>query len=253
MALVTKEFAPKKPWKQRGLIAAAAALAVGVVVIAVAPDGEVDEAESVTSAETTVSVTHTATAPANTAKGSLVAQIPSATKSPADSDWLTAAPQGVSWQRVDGVPLPFSASDGPTSIEGAVAEGYTRTPQGAALAAIQIAMRMLFSPDFESVVREQTAVTSTERDQLISARSGQPIINADAVTAATLQPAAFKVGAYSDQDATVYYAYPSQDGVYRIARMSVTWQDDDWKYTGRMSPDAPELPATADISSFTAF
>lgn len=250
MALVTKEFAPKKPWKQKGIIAAAAAVVAAVVVIVAVSGG--DETDSTTAADDTVAATSTTSAPTSTAKGSLVPQIPSAAKSSADPDWLTAAPQGISWQRVDGVPLPFSASDGPTRIEGAVAEGYTRSPQGAALAAIQIAMRLVFSPDFESVVTEQTAVSSDERQQLIAARAGQPVINAEAVTAATMQPAAFKIGAYTDTDATIYYAYPAQGGTYRIARMAVTWQDGDWKYTGRMSPDAPELPATADISSFTA-
>jgi hypothetical protein len=251
MALTTREFAPKKPWPRRvAPFGAGAAAVIIVAVIATSGDGGETPEAATTLTESSTTVTTPATTTA--AKGSLVPQTPAAAKSPVDADWLSAAPQNISWQRVDGVPLPFSASDGPSRIDGAVAEGYTHTPQGAAIAAIQIGMRMIFSPDFESVVNRQTAVSDTERTQLITARSGQPNLNAAAVTATTMQPSAFKIGSYTDTDATIYFAYPTASGTFRIARMAVTWTGGDWKYTGRMSPEAPELPDTTDLSAFTA-
>lgn len=251
MALVTKEFAPKRPLRQKAGIAAVIAAVAVTIGITLAGGDDGDQAAA-TAAESTTPAASSTTPTTSAAKGSLVPQQPGSVRSPGDPGWLTAAPQGISWQRVDGVPLPFSSSDGPTQIAGAVATGYSHTPQGATLAAIQIAMRMVYSPDFKDVVQAQTAVTPEERDQLIAARTGQPAINPDAVTAATLQPVAFKVGAYTDLDATIYYAYRAGDGLHRIARMAVTWQDGDWKYTGHMSPQAPALPPTSDISGFTA-
>lgn len=254
MALTTKEFAPKKWWQRRAFLVAtgAAFFAIGALTLPLFLAVNTSQ-ESATDLSSATATAGAPSVPSTTAaKGSLVPQIPDPAKSPSDADWLTAAPQGISWQRVDGVPLPFSSSDGPTRIDGAVAEGYTHSPQGAALAAIQIGMRMIYSPDFTSVVTRQTAITNTERDQLIQARTSQPSINSDAVLAATMQPVGFKIGAYSDTDATIYYAYRGQGQNHRIARMAVTWIDGDWKYTGRMSPQAPALPPTADISTFTA-
>lgn len=256
MALTTKKYAPTRPWRRTALLAATAVVAGGILAaIVLAPgDGGESALASATEETATSSLGSAASATSTTAlpKGSLVPQSPYAAKSPTDADWLTAAPQQISWQRVDGVPLPFSGSDGPSRIDGAIAQGYTRTPQGAVIAAIQIGMRLIFSPDFESVVSRQTAVTDSERQQLITARSSSPSIDAVSVNASTLQPAAFKIGAYTDTDATIYFAYPAATGTYRIARMAVTWSGGDWKYTGRMAPDAPQLPDTGDVSTFTA-
>lgn len=253
MALTTKEFAPRKPWRRRAIVGGCAAAAVIVAAVGLSGHGsETPPTDSVASPTSTGDATAAPTATPTTPKGSLVPQVPDAAKSPADADWLTAAPQQISWQRVDGVPLPFSASDGPSRIDGAVAEGYTRTPQGATIAAIQIGMRLIFSPDFETVVKRQTAVSDSEREQLIAARSAQPTLPVDAVMATTMQPVGFKIGSYTDSDATIYFAYRGQGETNRIARMAVTWSDGDWKYTGRMAPEAPQLPDTPDLSAFTS-
>ncbi|OXM18370.1 hypothetical protein CBI33_27035 [Rhodococcus erythropolis] len=255
MPLTTKQFAPKKSWREPAMIAAGAvAVLVAIFVMASACGGDNPPppvaAQGGDTAETASSGAATSTA-STVAKGSLVPQVPEPARSSSDADWLTRPPQGISWQRVDGVPLPFSASDGPTDISGALASGYTHTPQGAAVAALQISMRLIFSPDFAAVVNHQTSVSEDERRQLLTARSAQPSIDADAVGASTLQPAAFKVGDYSDAAATIYFAYPTQTGSYRVARTAVEWSGGDWKYTGRMSSSAPELPDTTDLSTFT--
>ena len=255
MALTTKEFRRTTP-RRRLLLVAAAVVAVAGVVAVVAAGG--DDSSAATDMSTGQAVpgaqSSSGTAiplPTTPAKGSLVPPAPVPERSAANADWLTAAPLGISWQRVDGVPLPFSASDGPTRIDGAVASGYSHTPQGAALACVQISMRMLYSPDFAAVIDRQTVFEPTERTQLLAARAAQPHLDPQAVAASTLQPKAFKIGAYTDSAATVYFAYPTQAGTYRIARMAVAWVDGDWKYTNRLSPDAPDLPDTGELPGFT--
>ncbi|MGW5317796.1 hypothetical protein [Nocardia thailandica] len=150
---------------------------------------------------------------------------------------------------MEGVPLPFTASDGPTAIDGAVASGYAHTPQGAAIAALQISMRMLYSPDFARVVAEQTDLPQSERSKILTARAANPRLAASAVQASTVQPAGFKLGAYSNESATVYYAYPRLDATYRVARMAVVWKDGDWRYTNRFGADAH--PDITDLTGFT--
>ncbi|MGY4102039.1 hypothetical protein ACW2Q0_21185 [Nocardia sp. R16R-3T] len=247
MPLTTREFRDKTPLtgvRRRYLVGAACAAALVLVTVALVGSGS-DGGNDATSTGTT---TGTTTVVTTTAKGSLVPQVP-VSRSPADPDWLTAAPQGVSWQRVDGAPLPFSGSDGPTRIDGAVAAGYAHTPQGAAIAALQISMRILYSPDFVRILDAQAAIPDADRLQIVTARNTQPRPDPAAVQASTVQPAGFKVGAYTGDAATVYYAYPRPSGSYRIARQAVVWRDGDWRYSSDLI--APALPEAADLTGFT--
>ncbi|MBF6253913.1 hypothetical protein IU414_18330 [Nocardia farcinica] len=250
MPLTTREFREKTPLagvRRPYLIGAAAAAALVLVtgIPLIGRDSGSGGQDLATAPGTSSSA---AAVPTTPAKGSLVPQVP-VNRSPADPDWLTAAPQGVSWQRVEGVPLPFSASDGPSRIDGAVAAGYSHTPQGAAIAALQISMRILYSPDYARILDAQAAISDGDRQQILTARSTQPRLDPVAVQASTVQPAGFKIGAYTGDAATVYYAYPRPSGSYRIARQAVVWRDGDWRYSSDLI--APALPETADLTGFT--
>ena len=186
--------------------------------------------------------------PTTAAKGSLVAPIP-VYRTPGDPDWLTAAPHGLSWQRVEGVPLLFTASDGPTRLDGAVAAGYSHTPQGAVVAALQISMRILYSPDYVRILDTQAAISDIDRRQILAARSTQPRLDPTAVAASTVQPVGFKIGTYTTDAATIYYAYPRASGAFRIARQTVVWREGDWRYSSELT--APALPEMAELTGFT--
>lgn len=83
--------------------------------------------------------------------------------SSADGDAVVVAPPtGLMWQRVYGEPLPFSTSDGPTSITASgVPEGFSHTPQGAVLAAYQIVERATWAPDTQNAaVLSSAAIVS---------------------------------------------------------------------------------------------
>lgn len=251
MSLTTKEFrdrslAPR--WRVVALIVAGVGVVVGTVVLT-GPQGDGRTEQAATGAPTS-SASGATTTPPTSGKGSLVPQAP-VNRPPTDPNWLTAAPTGLSWQRVDGVPLPFTASDGPSRIDGAVAAGYSHTPQGAAIAALQISMRMLYSPDYQQILDAQTAIPDEERAKIIAARSTQPRLDPAMVQRSTLQPAGFKVGAYDDASATIYYAYGRPNGQFRIARMAVVWREGDWKYSDELDAAAPQLPDAPDLNGFT--
>lgn len=239
MALTTKEFTQRTPdWRW-----IAAGVALIVVIAAVWTLGRNDSTSPAGTQQTT-------TAAAPTGKGSIVPQQPALIRAPSDPQWLNGAPHGISWQRVDGVPLPFSSSDGPARISGPVASGYSHTPQGAVMAAAQISFRLAWSPDFAAVVAAQTAVSDQTRQQLIDARSANPL-DPELISQYASAPAAFKIAEYTDAAATLWLAFPGQAGQFRFARCAVVWVDGDWKYSDQFSVMATPLPDSPSLDGFT--
>ena len=245
MSLTTKEFRNRRIDGRGWAIIAAIAVAVVVLALLVRSCGS-------DSTPTAGVAGPSALAPV-TAKGSLVPQVPHRTLTPADPDYLTAAPQGISWQRVDGVPLPFSATDGPTRITGAVTGGYSNSPQGAVLAAAQIAFRLAFSPDYQAVVDAQTDVSDATRQALITARSAGTQPDPQVLGQLAAAPVAFQVAAFADNHATVYLAYPRSDNEVRFSRSALVWEGGDWRYSDQFDSHAPPLPDGPLPATFTRF
>jgi hypothetical protein len=247
MGLTTKEFAERPPLK--GWLIAVLVLAV-MAVFAVA----VKSCSSDTDSGPDAGAAASSSVPQSSAKGSVLPQSPSLQRSPADADWLTAAPHRISWQRVDGIPFPFSDSDGPARITGAVATGYSHTPQGATLAAAHISFRLAWSPDFMAVLEQQTRVDEVTRQALISARSHSGAVDPEMVAAIAKAPVAFKVSSYTDTKAVVYLAFPTATNQYRFAPVAVVWADNDWKYSSELDPaTTAELPDSESLDGFTSF
>ncbi|WP_162904566.1 hypothetical protein [Gordonia rubripertincta] len=172
---------------------------------------------------------------------------------PADPEWLTAPPHRVSWQRVDGVPFPFSDSDGPARISGAIASGYSHTPQGAVLAAAHITFRLTWSPDYASVLVRQAAVSEATRRQLLAARDHGGTVDPALLSEVASAPAAFKIASYSDDRADLYLAFPSRSGNYRFAASTVVWADGDWKFSDQWDNEVtPPLPDSPSLTGFTS-
>ncbi|WP_045824995.1 hypothetical protein [Williamsia herbipolensis] len=246
MAMTTKEFRRRRLDGRGWAIIAALVVAVVVVTLLVRSCGTDPTSDS-------GALGQSSTAPMS-AKGSLVPQIPHRTLSPADPDYLTAAPKGISWQRVDGVPLPFSATDGPTRIQGAVTGGYSNSPQGAVLAAAQIAFRLAFSPDYQAVVDAQTDVSDATRTQLIAARAAGPQPDPALISQFASAPVAFRVSAFADNHATVYLAYPRTPGnQVRFSRSALIWEGGDWRYSDQFDSQSPPLPDAPLPATFTRF
>lgn len=245
MGLTTREFAERPPLK--GWMIAVGALLLLLVVALLAKGCGGDNASDVQGQDGNQPTQ------SQQGKGSVLPQRPQLQRSPHDRDWLTAAPHRISWQRVDGVPFPFSDSDGPMRIDGAVATGYSHTPQGAVLAAAHISFRLAWSPDYQAVLDAQTVVEDSTRTALISARSHSGSVDPEMIAAVAKAPTAFKVERYTPATATVYLAFSTESDKYRFAPVAVTWQDGDWKYSDALDASTPSLPDSDSLDGFTTF
>ena len=171
------------------------------------------------------------------------------TSSASDANPL-ARPTGLQWQRVYGAPAPFSRSDGPRTIgDDGIPTGMSRTPQGAAIAALQIASRMRFGPEADryAIIDQRIAGASAADKQglrddgdILSITIDTPELG-DVAANMVLVPAAFRVrtGHWSENAATVDIAYGPHEqtnpddendvqSVYYWQSLSTGWVDGEW-------------------------
>ena len=144
-------------------------------------------------------------------------------------------PQGLEWQKVYGVPMPFSTSDGPTSMStDGVPSGFSRTPQGAALATLQILMRFTYGPrEVRQAVLDSSVIGSAELKQIV--------LNAPSEPQYQTVPAAVQIleDRYSQDAASVRWMFgpfpapeefPTTDGtVYHGGAIPAVWEEGRWK------------------------
>ena len=177
---------------------------------------------------------------------------------------LISAGQGLTWTGFRGIALPTSASAGPRDTRGGLASGFTDTPRGALLAAINIAVRTaaqwgppIFKPTITRQVTGPDAQALLHADALAynqlraaaHARAGQPIGRAHAAEVA------WRFVAYTPAAATidVVTAGRGTNGarVLTVTRIEVIWQRGDWRVTAPPGGDWANS-ATA-ISSLTGY
>ncbi|MFD4356811.1 hypothetical protein ACFWPX_29965 [Nocardia sp. NPDC058518] len=136
-------------------------------------------------------------------------------------------PQGLMWQEVKPWVLPFSTSAGPARVEGPLAFGFQRSPQGAALAAWQIAWRAASSREnFDLFLARQAA---GEPQDFESMKATKDWDYSDRVSAAK-RPSAFRITGWQPSGfAVIQFAVPSTPGTWSVIALNVVWQDGDWK------------------------
>jgi len=173
-------------------------------------------------------------------------------KQPTDPDYLTAAPAAMRFQDVGGLTLPFSPVDGPLRVSGPIAAGYSHTPQGAVLAAMQLLPRIGFGPDYRQVVAEQVVADQAIRDQLISYRATHPQDNPAELAAQLTPPAGFRIESYAPDRATVVMLNRpgGNAGGFTAGRALVVWVDGDWKLPDNSSSTLSPVP---DSTGYTLF
>jgi hypothetical protein len=165
--------------------------------------------------------------------------------------WLIAAPGGIMWQRGwGGAALPFSRSDGPTTVAGGIASGFAHTPQGAGLAAADAMARALAAPDG---VWQQVIATRFLGDQaaLIARYARSRADTADAAKYVVV-PAGFKVVDYRDDFTVVQIGLRTPQGQAAYSSWPMAWADDDWRVRIPDDPDALWAPSTP-VSSLADF
>ncbi|MGX1598954.1 hypothetical protein ACWIDS_18055 [Dietzia maris] len=168
-----------------------------------------------------------------------------------------SAPADLTWRNVAGLKVPTSRADGPARTS--PPQGYSHTPQGAALAAANGQAALATAPDstWPEVVRTVTA-PGPGRDQWAQARVLMSVSGAvDPSVAATFT--AFKITDYSPEKAIVLLATSTppapgeQEPLLTAYPVQVAWTGADWKLvlpTQQDDIDAAEIQA---LDGFTTW
>ncbi|HEU5023622.1 MAG TPA: hypothetical protein VFV01_01750 [Spirillospora sp.] len=157
---------------------------------------------------------------------------------------LVSAPpvsfSGMAWRDYHGVVLPYSAGDGPRIVRGDLASGFARTPLGALLAAVHVAVRAnaQWGPKvFEPTIEDQ--VVGPDAASLLAATQGQydkqrgHLRGGEALGRAYAVLEGFRWQGYSSDTASLdlVSAGPGDSDVTAraVTRLQLQWRDDDWR------------------------
>lgn len=166
-------------------------------------------------------------------------------------DTMTA-PENARWANVAGVLAPVESTDGPFAQQ-PVLHSYTRTPQGAAVAAINGQIAMATADDNLWPAVSRTLLAPGEgRDQWAQARSLVSIAPGTYQhTPATIQ--GYYVADYSEDKATVVVAanYP-QEGLAAYP-VQVEWIAEDWKIVVPDQENTVDMTKLDTLDGFVPF
>ncbi|MRH92912.1 hypothetical protein GFY24_36780 [Nocardia sp. SYP-A9097] len=158
----------------------------------------------------------------------------------------TRAPVDVHWEAFQGIQLPIGAHDGPTKL-GTTASGYSHTPQGAALAAINHTVRISLAPDgVWPDVAAQALMPGPAKDSWVLSRA-QISITAPANPIVAPRISGYKFVAYTatKADVTIYTTYT--DASIAATLQTVEWSADDWRLDlpdpNSKTPTVQSIPA----------
>ena len=174
---------------------------------------------------------------------------------------------GLRWSDYHGVRLPSSPVAGPRDTSGGLASGYSDTPLGALLAALNIAVRAnaqwgpgIFGPTIRDQVTGPDAgallagcqTAYSQAAQAAHITGGQPLGNA------FVTEEAFRWVSYTPADATAYLvsAGPGSQGVTvrAVTQIQVTWDGADWKVIAPPGGDWGNSAAPlASLAGYTTF
>lgn len=165
---------------------------------------------------------------------------------------------GVSWRSLQGYELPVSTQAGPRDISGGLASGYSDTPLGALLAAVNITARTswqfgpsVFGPTVNSQVTGRFAAQMLSADQN-SWSQGAP--ESVAGTTGTRQ-VAFSFDEYTATGASVDLVSGTPGaGDYAVTQVDLLWLRGDWRVVAPPGGDwANSATQVASADGFTAF
>ncbi|WP_330185948.1 hypothetical protein OHB26_38805 (plasmid) [Nocardia sp. NBC_01503] len=138
-------------------------------------------------------------------------------------------PALVRWEPWQGVRLPISSVDGPARTSTDAAAGYSHTPQGAALAAIQNTVRISIAPDNSWALVAHTLLgDGPGKDDFVLNRV-QYSITGPAAPDYTPTLRGYTITRYGADrsEITVYSSYPDNSLMANATVMA--WQYGDWR------------------------
>lgn len=158
------------------------------------------------------------------------------------------APVGIEWQLTAYGSLPFSG-DGPYQVGDCRAKGYSRTPQGAALAVVHLQKRaawcdsslvggladeQLVSLDVRN--RPQPLPDARREELVTGSRTHAAQIEAEGASRQAVaqhlnfKTDAFRVERFDRNRAAIDVAFRTHSDRWATYRLHVVWHDGDWKY-----------------------
>ena len=176
---------------------------------------------------------------------------PPAPDSAAGPEPLLTAPE-VSWELVNGVAVPVSATAGPTIAAGPVRRGFERSQAGGLLAAAQISIRSTLTPGqgWRAVVEEQV-LPGTGRDVFTRLRAR---VEADDPAGTYGQLAGFRIVAFTPDVTVVQLVTRYGAGAARqlqVLALTVKWIDGDWRL--QLQPDGGASPTAQLVPDLDGF
>jgi hypothetical protein len=163
----------------------------------------------------------------------------------------TTAPEDVTWQVWHAVALPYSASAGPSRVDGQVASGFAHTPRGALMAMVQASCRTTAAtdPGWRDVIVTMDA-PGPGRDARIAVRS-KIIFTAEPAPGSFTQIAGFQFISYTPADAVIQLVSKNPDQSLGVVTDRVTWRDGDWKLVlASAGGDATSKQSVASLNGF---
>ncbi len=142
---------------------------------------------------------------------------------------LMTAPEDVTWELFEGVALPVSRTDGPTSINGPVHAGFARTPIGALLAAAQIRVRAIATPSVPDLLRVVDAQFVDGPGKAAYRERIARVTDTSAPAGGYTQYIGFRYLSYDPDVAVISLASRGSSGTIRAATATVRWVDGDWR------------------------
>lgn len=143
--------------------------------------------------------------------------------------------EGLQWQKVLGIAMPFTTSAGPTSMTSfGTPGGFARTEQGAVLAAWQLQWRLVLGPNklrkeiLDTSVVNEDGHRDEQRQGYLAMPEKFAITDLDVLN--TIPPY-LKVDAYDGDVATINFGAPNFTGSVEgmVTTVTVLWQEGSWK------------------------
>ena len=165
------------------------------------------------------------------------------------SEPLLVAPE-VTWHVFSGVPLPYSETAGPRSVDGPIFAGYERSPSGALLAAAHLGTRSLLTPGSGWLdVVEAQVLPGPGRDALVAVRAEVDTLDPPGTYG---QPAGFRFVAFTPDVAVLQEAskFPLT-GRLQVTTTTLRWVDGDWRL--ELQPDGSASPTAQSVQDLDGF
>ena len=162
-----------------------------------------------------------------------------------------APPNGITWQIIDTVALPFSDNAGPSQVTEGIPSGFAHTPTGALVALVQIDFRHLIEPNFVAVTTADVANTAGRAEFFRLVKAGRLANPAHPAPGTYLQLAGFEFVSYTSSNAVIQLLTARTDGTYQVSTLSVAWDGTDWQLV--LQPNGTDSPNQQIVASPVGF